>query len=107
MDLNATIADYAGIGVAKDCDARSLRPVLEGKSDSHRESVLIAENNYRAIVTNQWKYIDTYNDCDELYDRVNDPKELNNCAQSPSMSEIVKSHQSLLAERVTEGAWLR
>ncbi len=80
IDLNATLCDFAGLAPQEGIDARSLRPVLNGSSDTHREDTVAALQNFRCIRTATHKYIHNHNDLDELYDLDRDPDELHNIA---------------------------
>ena len=80
IDLNATICDFAQLAPQEDIDARSLQPVLDGQTDTHRQATVAALRNFRCIRTGMHKYIQNYNDCDELYDLEQDPHELHNIA---------------------------
>ncbi|MEE3259484.1 MAG: sulfatase-like hydrolase/transferase, partial [Candidatus Latescibacterota bacterium] len=80
IDLNATLCDFAGLAPQEGIDARSLRPVLNGSSDTHREDTVSALQNFRCIRTATHKYIHNHNDLDELYDLDRDHDELHNIA---------------------------
>ncbi|MYA22934.1 MAG: sulfatase-like hydrolase/transferase, partial [Gemmatimonadetes bacterium] len=80
IDLNATICDFAQLAPQRDIDARSLQPILDGQTDTHRQETVAALRNFRCIRTGTHKYIQNYNDCDELYDLEQDPDELDNIA---------------------------
>jgi len=72
-------------------DGCSLLPLIRGETDSWREKILVESNSSRAILTEKWKFIH-WKDCtEELYDRVNDPHDLNNLAFAPSTDPIRKS----------------
>ena len=80
IDLNATICDLAGLPPQEGIDARSLKPVLDGTADTHREDAVAALDNFRCLRTATHKYIHNHNDRHELYDLVADPDELHNIA---------------------------
>ncbi|MYK42162.1 MAG: sulfatase-like hydrolase/transferase, partial [Gemmatimonadetes bacterium] len=80
IDLNATICDFAQLAPQQGIDARSLQPVLAGQTDTCRQETVAALRNFRCIRTGTHKYIQNYNDCDELYDLEQDPDELHNIA---------------------------
>ena len=52
----------------------------DGQTDTHRQATVAALRNFRCIRTGTHKYIQNYNDCDELYDLEQDPDELDNIA---------------------------
>ncbi len=60
MDLAATFIDYAGAEVPSDMDSRSLRPVLDGSSEDHREFLLSGFNPWRCITDGRLKLIRGY-----------------------------------------------
>ncbi len=57
MDLAATFVDFAGAAVPQGMDSRSLRPVLDGSSDSHREFLLSGLNPWRCVTDGRLKLI--------------------------------------------------
>ena len=60
MDLAATFIDFAGAEVPASMDSRSLRPVLEGSSDTHREFLLSGLNPWRCITDGRLKLVRGY-----------------------------------------------
>lgn len=60
MDLAATFLDYAGVNVPPEMDSRSLRPVLEGEADDHREFLLSGIDPWRCITDGRLKLIRGY-----------------------------------------------
>ncbi len=60
MDLAATFLDYAGIEVPTGMDSRSLRPVLSGDSDDHREYLLSGIDPWRCITDGRLKLVRGY-----------------------------------------------
>ena len=86
IDLNATLCEFACLEPQTGIDARSLVPVLREESDTHRAETVAALQNFRCIRTATHKYIQNYNDIDELYDLAKDPDELHNIAgDSPEL----------------------
>ncbi len=57
MDIAATFLDYAAVPVPADMDSRSLRPLLEGHSASHREFVLSGLDPWRMVFDGRYKLI--------------------------------------------------
>lgn len=82
IDLNPTICDLVGVPVLQNIDARSIVPVLQGDTETHRTETVSALRNFRCIRTETYKLIENYNDVDELYDLENDPAELHNIART-------------------------
>ncbi|MCY4188161.1 MAG: sulfatase-like hydrolase/transferase, partial [Bryobacterales bacterium] len=60
MDLAATFLDYADIETPSAMDSRSLRPVLEGDSEEHREFLLSGLDPWRCITDGRLKLIRGY-----------------------------------------------
>ena len=78
MDLAPTILDLAGVTYdAGKFDGESLMPVLEGR-DAHKDCQISQLYNTRMIFDGRYKYIESYNDINELYDLKSDPDELCN-----------------------------
>jgi len=80
VDMLPTLADYCGLKVPSDriIDGKSLRPLLEGKSDDWKERVITVHSQrverpikwkQSAVMTEQWRLINGK----ELYDIVVDP----------------------------------
>lgn len=57
MDLAATFLDYAGAEVPASMDSRTVRPVLDGSSGTHREFLLSGLNPWRCITDGRLKLI--------------------------------------------------
>ena len=58
IDFAPTILDYAGAVAAQgELDGHSIRPVLEGKSASVRESLYFEMGHTRAVRKGDWKYL--------------------------------------------------
>ncbi len=61
IDLAATCLDYAGIPIPRRMDSRSLRPVLEGRSTSHREVLFSGLGAWRMAFDGEYKAITGFN----------------------------------------------
>src|SRR5688500_3084798 len=59
VDVVPTVLDYVGVAVPENVQGRSLRGVIEGKTEKHRERVFIeySENEEGYVVTERWKLI--------------------------------------------------
>jgi arylsulfatase len=57
MDLTATFLDYAGVPRPGNMDSLSLRPVLEGKTTTHREAVSSGLGPWRMVFDGRYKLI--------------------------------------------------
>ncbi len=116
LDFAQTFLAAAGIGAPADMQGENLMPLLEGEKENWtREavyyhyyeypSVHMVKRHY-AIVTKKYKLIHFYYDVDEweLYDRINDPKELKNRYDDPDYAEVIAQlKEELLALRVQYG----
>jgi arylsulfatase A-like enzyme len=76
MDLTATFLDYAGLPIPRDMDSRTLRPLLEGRTKSHREYVLSGLGKWRTAWDGRYKLITGFeSDQPVLFDLERDPLE--------------------------------
>ena len=60
MDLAATFLDLAGAAIPAAMDSRSLRPVLDGSSGTHREFLLSGMDPWRCITDGRLKLVRGY-----------------------------------------------
>ncbi|BAX81177.1 sulfatase family protein [Labilibaculum antarcticum] len=100
LDFAQTILDAAGLSAPEDMQGESLVPLFKGQNEGFREevyyhyyaypSIHMVKRHY-AIVSKEYKLIHFYYDVDEweLYDRKNDPNEINNVYNDPAYAEIV------------------
>lgn len=110
LDYAQTFLEAAGITPLSDMQGESLMPLLEGKSGAwDREAVYYHYYEYPSIhmvkrhygiVTKEFKLAHFYYDVDEweLYDRKNDPKELNNVYDDPAYADVVAKLKTELQE---------
>ena len=102
LDFAQTFLEAAGISSPEDMQGESLIPLLTGNEDrwTRKEvyyhyyeypSVHMVKRHY-GIVNKEFKLVRFYYDVDEweLYDRLNDPNEMNNVYDDPNYSEVVK-----------------
>ena len=78
IDVSATMLDFAGLSLPDDCDARTLRPVLTGERNSHRDVQLCELGCWRAIIDGQYKLIEDDEADARLFDLKSDPAERGN-----------------------------
>jgi arylsulfatase A-like enzyme len=93
IDLAPTLLDLAGEAIPPHMQGRSLRPLMEGKTDGWRTSFLYEYwldlkptiPDMVAVRTDDWKLVryPDANDIDEMYDLKNDPHEMANLATDP------------------------
>ncbi|NRA38122.1 MAG: sulfatase [Planctomycetes bacterium] len=126
IDLMPTFMDIAGQSKMQkmQCDGRSFLPVLEQKTDEHRDLIFtthtrdkIPRNLYpmRSVRNKKYKYIwnlmpkythtahglSEIRESDELYDIVHDPHELKNLSSDPQYAAIKKEMRDHLL------AWMK
>lgn len=77
-DVNPTLCELAGLPRQDDIDARSFLPLLRGETSRHRDEILMSLGHFRCLVHDRWKFIETVNDRNELYDLEADPGEQHN-----------------------------
>ncbi len=100
MDLAATFLDYGGVEVPDDMDSRSLRPVLEGRTETHREYVLSGLKTWRLAWDGRYKYITGFGkEGDLVFDLAEDPLEDRNLgAAAPKaalrMRDVLRAEQA-------------
>ncbi len=101
LDFAPTFLEMAGIDIPGEMQGESLMPLLKGKENQwERDAVYYHYYEYPAvhmvkrhygIVTREYKLVHFYYDVDEweLYDRLNDPMELQNEYDNPAYAEVV------------------
>ena len=113
LDFAQTFLEAAHIEAPTDMQGESLIPLLKGNNSQwNREAVYYHYYEYPAshmvkrhygIVTKEFKLVHFYYDVDEweLYDRKNDPNEMNNVYNDPDYIEVVnKLTQDLKEMRI-------
>ena len=80
LDLTATFLDYAGVARPGDMDSRSLRPVLEGRTDRVRECALSGLGDWRMAMDGRHKLVRREGGEPWLFDMRKDPRETHNLA---------------------------
>lgn len=109
LDFAQTFLAAAGVNAPDDMQGESLIPLFQGETEDFREavyyhyyeypSVHMVKRHY-AIVTEDYKLAHFYHDVDEweLYDRKNDPIEMQNVFDDPKYAEVVTDLKKQLAE---------
>ena len=109
LDFAQTFLEIAGISAPSDMQGESIAPLLKGEDTWTREavyyhyyeypSVHMVKRHY-AIVTREYKLVHFYYDVDEweLYDRKNDPLEINNVYDHPEYLDVVDKLKADLAD---------
>lgn len=80
QDLAATFLDYSQASSLPDADSRSLRPVLEGRTEDHRSHITSGLHNWRMVFDGRYKLVFFENADPLLYDLQTDPSEITNIA---------------------------
>ena len=99
-DLYATLCDYAAVPLPPEVDAKSLRPLMEGKTKEIHEAVFLAFQDVQfAINDGRWK-LHVYPKIDHylLFDLQNDPHELNSLINQDKKTEMLKLMKSWQAK---------
>ncbi|PIB34911.1 sulfatase [Reichenbachiella sp. 5M10] len=110
LDFAQTLLEAAGIDAPSDMQGESLMPLLTGNKEQwdrdavyyhyyEYPSVHMVKRHY-GIVTKEYKLAHFYYDIDEweLYDRLNDPNEMNNVYDDPAYAEVVAELKDKLTE---------
>jgi arylsulfatase A-like enzyme len=110
LDFAQTMLEAAGIQPPNDMQGESLIPLLKGnKKEWTRDAVYYQYYEYPSVhmvkrhyglVNKEYKLVHFYYDVDEweLYDRVNDPNEMNNVYHNPAYAGTVKKLKKDLIE---------
>ena len=112
IDIPATFLDYAGAEKMEGMTARSFRPLLEGKTQTHREYVWSGLSNWRMVRDQRYKLIEGFDPAQQkqygsvakdaerpfvLFDLQSDPYERENIASH--FPDIVERMKKILPER--------
>ena len=110
LDYAQTFLEAAMIDIPNDMQGESLIPLLKGNSQEWTRdavyyhyyeypSVHMAKRHY-GIVNKDFKLVHFYFDVDEweLYDRLNDPNEMNNVYYDPNYKDVVEALTSELSD---------
>jgi arylsulfatase A-like enzyme len=77
IDLTATFLDYGGVSSLSDIDGKSLKPVLEGRSEHYREVTTSALGAWKMVYDGQYKVVCGF-----------DPQRVNPAEWRPNQKEI-------------------
>lgn len=103
-DLAATFLDLGGAEALPASDARTLRPVLEGASEEHREYLLSGLMGWRMVSDGRFKLVMREGEESLLYDRQEDPTERRNIA-SLATDQMARLQAILEREHFLPGHW--
>lgn len=122
IDVVPTVLERCGVPIPDQVQGRSFGAVLAGEAEKHRDIVFVeyAENAEAMLATDRWKLIygagnrrreDGYDPGGDLpgrsvqlYDRKNDPDELNNLADRPEQQSRVDAFLEELGTHLLETA---
>lgn len=85
LDLAATCLDFAGLPTPKEMDSISFRPVLEGRSTSHRDVIYSGLGAWRLVWDGEYKVVTGFNAADKR----NDPDWALNAPQVAGVKPLV------------------
>lgn len=96
VDLGSTLLDLCGAAPLDDAHGRSLRPVLDGTSESSEWQDAYAEffgqrfvYTQRIVWHGDWKYVFSPGGIDELYNLADDPHEETNLAEDAAYHDTL------------------
>ena len=81
IDINPTICEMAGLTPQPHIHARSFAASAMDPLRAHRRNVVSAMRQWRLIRDERYKFVQYWNDADELYDLREDPRETRNCIE--------------------------
>ena len=115
IDLAPTLLELAGLTPGSYIQGRSLLPLLSGRGQDWRKTILIeyysdtvfprvVQMGYRAVRNERYKYIQYMDlkDMDELYDLQSDPYELQNLINLPSSAGLLGKMKEELERELRE-----
>jgi arylsulfatase A-like enzyme len=93
LDIFPTVCDLVGAKTPDGLDGKSLRPVIDGKAASVRDSLFFAYRDVQRAVRDQRFKLIRYPQVNvtQLFDLQSDPDELKNLAAEPAHGERIKS----------------
>jgi choline-sulfatase len=122
IDLVPTVLDFTGQPIPKSVQGKSLLPLLDGKTATHRDMVFVeyAENEEAMVRTDRWHLIYGTGKRDRkdgyetgkplpgrtvlLFDNEKDPEQFTNLAQKPEFAKVVDQLKKALADHLIRTA---
>jgi uncharacterized sulfatase len=103
VDLYPTIADYCGVRAPHRLAGESLRPLLENPERKGKEAAFTLvtrglEHYGQSVRTERWRYTQWSDGNAELYDELNDPQEVHDLADDPTMATVIEELKARLAQ---------
>lgn len=110
VDILPTILDAINLKAPAQIDGKSLIPILEQSTGTHRETLFSevhGTSKYAKTILcrdKQYKYVYHWlsDDVDELYDLSSDPGEMHNLYQDPEYQEVAKQMREKIIEWAEE-----
>ena len=98
MDIFPTVCELIGSKIPSGIDAKSLAPVIAGKTQIVRDYAFTSyTDSQRAIRDQRWKLIRYPKiNLSQLFDLQNDPHEMKNLAEQPEQAGNLKQMMTLL-----------
>lgn len=105
LDVYPTLCDFAGVAAPAGIDGKSVRRVIDGKTETAREELFFSYLGVqRAWRDARWKIIRYPRvDVTQLFDLENDPDEKRDLAGDPAQAERVKEMMGKL--KAAQGKW--
>ena len=89
IDIGPTLVEYAGGEMQHRQFGKSLRPVLDDPTSTHRDYAISELSGEIMLLNQEWKIaLNQEGECYLLFDVKNDPDEINNLAGLPEMKEL-------------------
>lgn len=111
VDFVPTILDFAGIQIPPEIQGKSLKAIAQGKTETHKDSVLIelfnpleAERQSCVKTESFMYYVDSRGD-EKLFDRIEDPDELENVIQLDKYQSALKELRLQLINKMQQSAF--
>jgi arylsulfatase A-like enzyme len=101
-DLAATFLDYGAAAPLPDSDARSLRAVLDGTREHHRDVLHCGLKHWDMLCDARYKCVRRNGEAPILFDRLDDPHDLRDCAAE--RPEVVRRMAALLEHEYLQRA---
>jgi arylsulfatase len=97
VDILPTIMDYCDLKIPLSVQGKSMLPLIEGRSTTHKDAVFAYNYFYNAethltktmIRCERWKLVEANDFKGELYDMENDPRETNNLIDQPEYATLI------------------
>jgi len=103
IDIAPTILKILNIPQIKEMQGRSLLPLMHNCEIEKDSKTYSWGASFMSLRTKEWTYITNQNGLDELYDRINDPKEQNNIIENrPFIAQKLKEELEDFIARTSE-----